>query len=86
MSSYVPKNILVFGATGVIGRHIVHALLENKSSFGKIAAFTSPQSVKDKAELFAKARNRGVEIITGDLTDENQIAEVYKGWTSGPEL
>ena len=79
-SSYVPKNILVFGATGNIGRYIVNALLENKSSFGKIAAFTYEDSVKKKPELFEKAKTRGVEIITGELTDEAKLAEVYKGW------
>jgi uncharacterized protein YbjT (DUF2867 family) len=79
-SSYVPKNILVFGATGAIGRYIVNALLENKSSFGKIAAFTHEDSIKSKPELFEKAKSRGVEIITGDLTDETQLAQAYKGW------
>jgi len=79
-SSYVPKNILVFGATGNIGRYIVNALLENKSSFGKIAAFAYEDSVKKKPELFEKAKTRGVEIITGELTDEAKLAEVYKGW------
>lgn len=79
MASYVPRNILVFGATGVIGRHIVHAIVENKSSFGRIAAFTSPKSVEEKADLFEVTRKKGVEIITGDINDEGKMAEVYKG-------
>ena len=79
-SSYVPKNILVFGATGAIGRYVVNALLENKGSFGKIAAFTYAQSLQSKADLFEKAKVRGVEIITGDLTNEAEVAEAYKGW------
>ena len=77
MAGYIPKNILVFGVTGVIGRYLVDALIENKSSFGKIAAFTSPQSAIEKPEVFAKLKDRGVEIITGDLHDEKTIAEVY---------
>src|SRR6266480_2327524 len=79
MAGYVPKNILVFGATGTIGRYIVEALIENKTSFGKIAVFTSPQSATEKRQAFAKLKDRRVEIITGDLTDEKSIANVYNG-------
>jgi len=38
-------NILIFGATGTIGVHIVKAILDNKASFGKIAIFTSSNTV-----------------------------------------
>jgi uncharacterized protein YbjT (DUF2867 family) len=79
MAGYVPKHILVFGATGTIGRYLVDALIENKSSFGKIAVFTSPQSAIEKPQVFAKLKDRGVEIITGDLADEKNIANVYNG-------
>jgi uncharacterized protein YbjT (DUF2867 family) len=79
MAGHVPKNILVFGATGTIGSYIVDALVENKSSFGKIAVFTSPRSVTEKPQVFDKLKDRGVEIITGDLADEKGIANVYNG-------
>lgn len=79
MAGHVPKNILVFGATGTIGRYIVEALIENKSSFGKIAVFTSPQSATEKPQVFAKLKDQGIETITGDLTDEKGIANVYNG-------
>jgi uncharacterized protein YbjT (DUF2867 family) len=60
MAGYVPKSILVFGATGNIGRYIVEALIENKNSFGKIAVFTSSQSATEKSEVFTKTeRPRG---------------------------
>ena len=79
MAGYVPKNILVFGATGNIGRYLVEALVGNKRSFKKIAVFTSPRSATEKSEVFAKLKDRGVEIITGDLADEKGIANVYNG-------
>ena len=72
-------DILVFGATGTIGRYLVEALIENKSSFRKIAVFTSPQSATEKSDVFAKLKDRGVEIITGDLADEEGIANIYNG-------
>jgi uncharacterized protein YbjT (DUF2867 family) len=79
MADYVPRNILVFGATGTIGRYIVEALIENKNSFEKIAVFTSPQSATEKLQLFTKLKDQGIEIIIGDLTDEKGIANVYNG-------
>jgi NAD(P)-dependent dehydrogenase (short-subunit alcohol dehydrogenase family) len=81
MASNPPNksNVLVFGATGVIGRYIVHELVAAKSSFGRLAAFTSPESLEKKADAIAKLRSEGVEIITGDLTKEEDVLRAYEG-------
>ena len=78
-SSYKPSNILIFGATGLIGKHIADALFEAKASFNKIGIFTSEGSVKRKAEIFKGFRSKGAEIITGDLQNEQDVLKAYKG-------
>lgn len=74
------KNILVFGGTGVIGQYITQALLDSKSSFGRIAIFTSANTVSSKASQLSKWKEQGLEVITGDLTKDDQVAEAYKSF------
>ena len=38
------ENILIFGATGLIGQHITNSILRNAADFGRIAIFTSSRS------------------------------------------
>lgn len=39
-------NILVFGATGLIGKYITEAVIKEKSSFGKLVLVVEAQSPK----------------------------------------
>lgn len=38
------ENVLIFGATGLVGKYIADAILNEAKSFRKIAIFTSPDS------------------------------------------
>lgn len=71
------KNILIFGATGLIGQHITNAILENKADFGRIVVFTSPNTLWTKSEEIESLKAQGVEIIAGDLTSAGDINEAY---------
>jgi nucleoside-diphosphate-sugar epimerase len=80
------QNILIFGATGAIGSYLTQALLDNKSSFGKIDVVTYPESYKNKKELFQKLKDQGAEVSVIDFEDENAIADLYKGTVVDPGI
>jgi NAD(P)H dehydrogenase (quinone) len=66
-------SIVITGATGQLGRHVVEALLERKVPAGDIvAAGRSVEKVADLAE-------RGVQVKSMDYTDAASVAEALKG-------
>lgn len=71
-----PQNILLFGATGAIGRFILNALLAQRSQFGRIAIFTSPRTAETKGEQLKK---QGIEVIVGSIEDESAVKAAYEG-------
>ncbi|KJX93515.1 isoflavone reductase family protein [Zymoseptoria brevis] len=73
------KNILIFGATGLIGTHITKAILDNKSRWSSVAVFTSANTVQTKADEITHLKAQGVKIIEGDLTSESDVNNAYKG-------
>lgn len=73
------RKILVLGATGVIGKVLTNALINSKDDFERIGIFTSTETVATKKELLESFTSRGVDIITGDLYNENDVLEAYKG-------
>ena len=77
--SWKPNNILIFGATGLIGKHIADALLNAKSNFNKIGIFSSAGSVQRKASEFDDFKTSGAEIIVGDIDNEKHVLNAYKG-------
>ena len=74
-----PKNILIFGATGVIGIYITQALLNAKASFGRIASFTSSNTAESKKHIIQSLEKQGLEVIIGDICKEEDIINAYKG-------
>ena len=78
------KDIIIFGATGVIGVFLTQALVDAKASFGRLAIFTSPSTVERKTELINRLKQQGVEIIVGDLLSENDVRNAYQGEYSPP--
>ncbi|KAK5118649.1 hypothetical protein LTR85_008114 [Meristemomyces frigidus] len=74
------KNILIFGATGLIGEHITKAILDKKENFGRIGIFTSETTLKTKPEQIGHLESQGVEIITGDITSEDAVKDAYNGF------
>jgi NAD(P)-dependent dehydrogenase (short-subunit alcohol dehydrogenase family) len=75
----IPKNILVFGATGAIGKYIIEELYNARSSFEKIAFFTSKATAENKADEIKSWREKGVDVIVGDVTSEDDISKAYEG-------
>lgn len=73
------KKLLIFGATGLVGRHIVQQILTGKDAFDRIAIFTSPDTVNSKSEEIESLKNQGVEVIVGQITDENDVRKAFQG-------
>lgn len=73
------KDLLIFGATGLIGQHITRAIVANKERWNSISIFTSQDTVKSKPEKIEQLKTQGVRIITGDITSETDVNEAYKG-------
>ena len=76
----VTKNILIFGATGLIGEHITKAILDKKENFGRIGIFTSDNTLWTKSEDIERLKRHGVEIIAGSLTSADAVKEAYNGF------
>ncbi len=79
MASDLPKKILVFGATGVIGKYIIQQVVNARSSFDKIGLFTSPSTVENKPDEINGWRDQGVEINVGDVNSEDDVNKAYEG-------
>jgi len=77
--SFQPTNILIFGATGVIGKPIVDELINEKASFRRIAIFTSQGAVTSKADVIRRFEESGVEVFVGDLSDHEYTRHVLEG-------
>lgn len=73
------KNLLLFGATGNIGSFILDAILSERSQFGRIVIFTSPHTAETKVSQLNKLKEQGVEVIVGNVEDENAVKAAYEG-------
>jgi aspartate-semialdehyde dehydrogenase len=73
------KSVLVLGATGVVGQHIITSLMEAKPSFNRLAIFTSPSTVERKVEEIESLKRKGVKIKIGDLTSQEDVLTAYEG-------
>ncbi|KAF2759840.1 NAD(P)-binding protein [Pseudovirgaria hyperparasitica] len=80
MPAATTTNILIIGGTGAIGKPITGAILDSKKDFGRVALFTSERTVKDKSDLLEPWKARGLELITGDITKDDDILDAYKGF------
>ena len=75
--SSVSKSVLIFGATGVIGRYIVDEIL--KSNKFNVSIFTSPETVERKAQQIDTLKQRGCRVIAGNGRDESDGKAAYEG-------
>jgi uncharacterized protein YbjT (DUF2867 family) len=75
----IPAKVLLFGATGVIGKPILDQLVEAKSSFEKIGIFTSPGTADKKRDELDKLRGEGIDVVVGDVNDEEDVKKAYQG-------
>lgn len=77
--SPVPKKVLLFGATGVIGKFILAELINAKDSFEKIGIFTSPGTIEKKKDEVEAAKEKGVSVVIGDVNSEEDVKKAYQG-------
>ena len=74
------KNILIIGATGLIGTHITNAIINSKSDFGRIAIFTSKNTLQSKSKETENLKSKGIEILTGDITSTSDVNNALNGF------
>ena len=79
MASFAPSSILLFGATGNIGRHITNSILESNPPFKRVVVFTSPNTVASKDSLLSAWKAKGLEVAVGDLTQDDDVQDAYRG-------
>lgn len=75
----IPKKILVFGATGLIGKYILQEIYNARLSFERIAFFTSESTAKNKPDEISDWKEKGIDVIVGDVNSEEDLAEAYEG-------
>lgn len=80
MSTFLAcKKLLIFGATGLVGRRITQEIVRNKSRFDRIAVFTSPGTLESKANEIQALKRKGVDVIVGDITSSEDVTKAYQG-------
>ncbi|KAL2105013.1 hypothetical protein VUR80DRAFT_9166 [Thermomyces stellatus] len=77
MASFAPSKILIFGGTGQIGAYITEALLSATPPFHRITLFTSEETARSKDALLSGWKARGLEVVTGDVTDKAKVQAAY---------
>ncbi|KAJ1326215.1 NmrA family NAD(P)-binding protein [Microdochium nivale] len=81
--SPVPGNVLVIGATGVIGKYITDAIIASGAA-SQVTVFTSPATASapagsPKHALVSQWKAKGVQFVTGDVNDRVDIRRAYRG-------
>jgi uncharacterized protein YbjT (DUF2867 family) len=79
LAGSVPKKVLVFGATGLIGQYIIQEIYNARSSFEKIGLFTSESTARSKADVLNAWKEKGVDVIVGDVKSNKDVAKAYEG-------
>ncbi|KAI1810295.1 hypothetical protein GGS20DRAFT_568227 [Poronia punctata] len=77
-----PYKILIFGATGTIGKYISNAIISADPPVGDdISIFTSDATSRspDKQALLSSWKSRGVRVLTGDVSDAARVSRVMDG-------
>ena len=79
MTDFRPASILIIGATGTIGKYITDQIVNAEPRFAQITVLTSKEAANKKAERFNDLRSKGVKVITGDVTNQEDIKAAYEG-------
>lgn len=77
MDAFSPSHILIFGATGQIGRYITESLIRAQPAFPRLTVFTSPSTAAGKTVLLDAWRAAGIGVVVGDLTAAGDVAAAY---------
>ncbi|KAF2418452.1 isoflavone reductase family protein [Tothia fuscella] len=73
-------KVIVFGATGTIGKFLIASLIQNSKSFERLAIFARSSTIDSKPEYVQFLKDSGVEIITGDVRNEADVLKAYEGF------
>jgi hypothetical protein len=76
--AFTPSKILIFGGTGTIGQFITASILRAKPAF-EVLLFTSPNTASTKTELLSKWKAEGLSVVTGDVTNADDVLSAYQG-------
>lgn len=81
MADFRPRNILLIGATGNIGRFITRSIVSARGEFDRVAILTSAPAAGSEKEKFIneELKPKNVEIIVGDISNEEDVLNAYKG-------
>ncbi|KAJ4136366.1 hypothetical protein NW768_003979 [Fusarium equiseti] len=79
MADFQPRSILIFGATGTIGRYIAKAIVNAQPAFDHVTIFTSEGTVSKKQDFIQELKSKAVNIITGDVNNEEDVKKAYQG-------
>lgn len=77
-SNWGDKKILVTGAGGFIGSHLVQALADKGAAVRAFVRYTSRADIGLLTHL-PKSLLDGIEVITGDLRDQAAVRQAAKG-------
>ena len=72
-----PQTVLLAGATGMLGGQIARHLLDQPDARVRLLV-RSPEDAKKQAAL-SPLRDRGAEIVTGDLSDPASLERATRG-------
>jgi uncharacterized protein YbjT (DUF2867 family) len=79
MTDFKPKSLLIFGATGTIGRYITNAIANAEPAFDQVTIFTSEDTVTRKQDFIKELKSKAVKIVTGDVNNEGDVKKAYQG-------
>ncbi|GKU04797.1 isoflavone reductase family protein [Fusarium langsethiae] len=79
MTDFKPKSLLIFGATGTIGRYITNAIANAEPAFDEVTIFTSEDTVTRKQDFIKELKSKAVKIVTGDVNNEEDVKKAYQG-------
>jgi hypothetical protein len=67
--------------TRLIGRPntVLQELYNTQSSFGKIRFFTSSNTAEMKSGVINGWKEKGIEVIVGDVNSEEDVKKAYEG-------
>ncbi|CAK7268649.1 hypothetical protein SEPCBS119000_003169 [Sporothrix epigloea] len=84
-TSFTPARLLIFGATGAIGKFITEEILAARPAFRHVTIFTSANTATSKKELLArwKAVGMPVSVFVGDVNSEEDVKRAYQ--TEAPD-
>ncbi|KAF2138990.1 uncharacterized protein K452DRAFT_275921 [Aplosporella prunicola CBS 121167] len=82
MTTPQADRILLFGATGLIGKYITAAIVGAQPPFPRVGIFTSKHTVEAKKDEIAELKAKGVEVFVGDVGDVGVVKGALEGFTT----